>query len=424
VWPNLDCCGGVPCVGAVGLVRGGVVSAGCWCVDGPESEAQEQMIGRLLEMRTAGEERAVRDPKWGRWAAGNDLVPSIQAPSTEAAMGLLCVYGCVQLISDSIATLPIDVLDGRDPVATPAWLSDQAATDRVDLFGSMLTSLLLEGNAIAAIGRNDRGQVVTVDVLDPRRVIVEADGPDSFTFKIDHVVFPGEMLMIRGLMMPGRIRGVSPVEMARQSVGLGLGAQDQAARFYTQGAITPGVIHSKSDLSVEQMREIRDQWLASHGGTSKSHLPVVLTGDTSWQSISMTAEQAQFLDSRKYSDSQIAGQMFLVDPSMIGIALTGTTLTYQNLEQRGHHLVRHSLLRWIVRLERGLSRLLPDGQHLKFNVNGLMRGDLNSRYASYETAARINGLLGAPLLSVQEMRDLEDLGPMIDAGLTGGAANV
>jgi HK97 family phage portal protein len=227
------------------------------------------------------------------------------------------------------------------------------------------------------------------------------------------------MLMIRGLMMPGRIRGVSPVEMARQSVGLGLGAQDQAARFYTQCAITPGVIHSKSDLSVEQMREIRDQWLASHGGTSKSHLPVVLTGDTSWQSISMTAEQAQFLDSRKYSDSQIAGQMFLIDPSMIGIALSGTTLTYQNLEQRGHHLVRHSLLRWIVRLERGLSRLLPDGQTLKFNVNGLMRGDLASRYASYEIAARINSLLGAPLLSVQEMRDLEDLGPMVDRGLPG-----
>lgn len=419
MWPNLDRCSGLPCVGAVGPVRGRGVSAGCGCVDGSESEAEKQMIGRLLEMRSGGEERAVRDPKWGRWAAGNDLIPSTQAPSTEAAMGLLCVYGCVQLISDSIATLPIDVLDGRDPVTAPAWLGDQAATDRVDLFGSMLSSLLLEGNAIAAIGRNDRGQVVTVDVLDPRRVIVEADGPDSFTFKIDHVVFPGEMLMIRGLMMPGRIRGVSPVEMARQSVGMGLGAQDQAARFYSQGALTPGVIHSKSDLSVEQMREIRDQWLASHGGTSKSHLPVVLTGDTSWQSISMTAEQAQFLDSRKYSDSQIAGQMFLIDPSMIGIALSGTTLTYQNLEQRGHHLVRHSLLRWIVRLERGLSRLLPDGQHLKFNVNGLMRGDLASRYASYETAARINGLLGAPLLSVQEMRDLEDLGPMIDTGLTG-----
>jgi HK97 family phage portal protein len=379
------------------------------------------MIGRLLEARSAGEQRAVRDPAWARWGSGSDLTNVSPAVTADSAMGLLCVYGCVQLISDSIATLPVDVLSGRDVVAAPAWLDDRAQSDRTDLFGAMLSSLLIEGNAIMAVGRGDRGQVVTVDVLDPRRVEVSATDSDSFTFKVDSVPFPGEMLMIRGLMLPGRIRGVSPVEAARQSIGLGLGAQDQASRFYTQGAVTPGVIHSKSDLSVEQMREIRDQWLASHGGSAKSHLPVVLTGDTSWQSISMTAEQAQFLDSRKYSDSQIAGQMFLVDPSMIGIALTGTTLTYQNLEQRGHHLVRHSLLRWIVRLERGLSRLLPDGQVLKFNVNGLMRGDLSSRYNSYVKAAEINQLLGSPLLSVEEMRDLEDLGPAQDTGLSGGA---
>ena len=383
------------------------------------------MIGRLLEMRTSGvEERAVRDPAWARWAAGSDLLPVGPGVTAESAMGLLCVYGAVQLISDSIATLPVDVLDGRDVLPLPAWLADRADTDRIDLFSAMLTSLLLEGNAICAVGRGDRGQVVTVDVLDPRRVQVSADGVDTFRFTIDGRPSPAEILMVRGLMMPGRIRGLSPVEYARQSIGLGLGAQDQAARFYSQGAVTPGVIHSKSDLSVDQMREIRDQWLSSHGGSSKSHLPIVLTGDTSWQSLSMTQEQAQFLESRQFTDAQIAGQMFLIDPSMLGIAMQGSTLTYQNLEQRGHHLVRHSLLRWIVSLERVLSRLLPNGLHLKYNVNGLMRCVLNSRYASYEAAARINGLLGAPLLSVQEMRDLEDLGPMVDTGLSGGAANV
>jgi len=165
------------------------------------------------------------------------------------------------------------------------------------------------------------------------------------------------------------------------------------------------------------MREIRDQWLASHGGSSRSHLPVVLSGETTYQAIAVTPEQAQFLESRQFSDAQIAGQLFLVDPSMLGISTGGSTLTYQNLEQRGHHLVRHSLLRWIVRVENGLSQLLPGSQHLKFNVNGLMRGDLTSRYNSYKTAAEINTLLGAPLLSVQEMRDFEDLGPMLDTGL-------
>lgn len=376
------------------------------------------MIGRLLELRS-GESRAVRDPAWGRWAAGQDVgIGGNPAVSPERAMGLLSVYGCVQLIADSISTLPLDVLQGRDPVGTPAWLDDPQPLDRVDFLNGIVTSLLLEGNAFIAVGRNTRSAVATVDLLSPRRVQVDLTGPaNEPTFKVDGQPFPGEMLMIRGLMMPGQVRGVSPVEFARQSIGLGLGAQEQAERFYRQGAVVPGVIHSKSELSVDQMREIRDQWLGAHAGASKSHLPVVLTGDTEWQSIAMTQEQAQFLETRQFSDAQIAGQLFLIDPSMLGIAVAGSTLTYQNLEQRGHHLVRHSLLRWIVRVERGLSRLLPAGQKVKLNVNGLMRADMNARYASYKTAAEINQLLGAPLLSVQEMRDFEDLGPAQDTGL-------
>ena len=362
----------------------------------------------------------MRDPAWGRWGRGNDLQIPGRGVDSATALGLLSVYGCVQLIADSISTLPIDVLDGRNPAELPVWLTDEAEMDRVDLLTAALTSLLLEGNAFLVPTRDNRSRVVRIDPLTPSRVHVDADSTGGRpNFEVNGVAFPGEMLMIRGLVMPGQIRGVSPVEFARQSISLGLGAQEQAQRFYQQGAIVPGVIHSKSDLSVEQMREIRDQWLASHGGSSRSHLPVVLTGETNFQPIAVSPEQAQFLESRQFSDAQIAGQLFLVDPSMLGISTGGSTLTYQNLEQRGHHLVRHTLLRWIVRLERGFSRLLPAGQHMKFNVNGLMRGDLTSRYNSYKTAAEINTLLGAPLLSVQEMRDFEDLGPMQDTGLTG-----
>ena len=374
------------------------------------------MLGRIFESRS--ETRAVRDPGWNRWARGDDVASASGSMSPERAMGQLCVNGCVQLISDTVATLPVDVLDNRQPVDLPAWLESPAPLDRVDFFSALLSSMLLEGNAFTAVGRNNRGQVVTVDPLDPRRVDVRLGASSSEPeFFIDGTRYPGEILMQRGLTLPGTLRGVSPIEMARQTIQLGLGVQEQATRFFQQGAVVPGVIHSKSELTIDQQREIRDQWLASHGGSSRSHLPVVLTGETTWQSISMTAEQAQFLESRRFTDAQIAGQLFLIDPSMLGIGIEGTSLTYQNLEQRGTHLVRHSLLRWIVRMERGLSKLLPPGQHLKFRIDGLMRGDMNSRYASYKTAAEINQLLGAPLLSVQEMRDFEDLGPMVDTGM-------
>jgi HK97 family phage portal protein len=211
-------------------------------------------------------------------------------------------------------------------------------------------------------------------------------------------------------MLPGHLRGVSPVEYARQIIGLGLGAQEQAARFFGQGAVIPGVIQTSGSLTKEQMREIRDQWLQSHGGTRRSHLPVVLTGDAKYQGITMTQEQAQFLETRRYTDAQVAGQMFKVDPTMLGIPVEGSSLTYSNLEQRGTHLVRHTLLPWIVRVERGLSSLLPRGEQLKMSVDGLLRADLQSRYASYKTAAEIQQMTGEALLTVDEMRDLEDLG--------------
>jgi HK97 family phage portal protein len=374
------------------------------------------MIGRFFEARS--EARAVRDPGWNRWAAGQKMPGTSATPTPEKALGLLAFYGCIQLITDTISTLPVDRLSGRNLADLPDFLANPSPLDRIDLFSSVVSSWLTEGNAYLAVGRGSRGQVVTLDPIDPRRVDVTIEGAaNEPVFWIDSQRYPGEIVMSRALMLPGRIKGLSPLEMARQTIGLGLGAQEQAARFYEQGAIVPGVIHSKSDLTLEQMREIRDQWLSAHGGSNRSHLPVVLTGDTEWQSISMTAEQAQFLETRRFTDAQIAGQLFLIDPSMLGIPIEGTSLTYQNLEQRGTHLVRHSLLRWIIRLERMMSSLLPPGESIKFNVNGLMRGDMSSRYASYKTAAEINGLIGAPLLSVQEMRDFEDLGPAQDTGL-------
>jgi len=201
------------------------------------------------------------------------------------------------------------------------------------------------------------------------------------------------------------LRGLSPVEAARQIIGIGLGGTDQAARFYAQGSIVPGVIESQGDLSTEQMREIRDQWVASHGGSRRAHLPVVL-GAAKFTPIAMTAEQAQFLESRRYTDAQICGQLFRLDPSFLGIAVEGAGLLYQNIEHRQTHLVRVTLMPWLVRIERALSRLLPSSQRWRFNVDGMLRADLTTRYSSYQIAA------GIGLLTVDEMRALEDRAPL------------
>jgi HK97 family phage portal protein len=323
---------------------------------------------------------------------------------------LLAYHGAVSFIADHVATLPVDIQDAslqRPPM--PRWVEQpNPEMDRVDLVGALVASMLTDGTGFVAVVRDNRNTVAEVYALDPTKVeVAREDG--QVTFRVAGKPAGGEIHMVRGLMWPGTLRGLSPVEYARVSIGAGLGLQEQTARFFAQGTLTPGVIESQVPLTPDQMRDIRDAWQASHGGSRRSHLPVVL-GNATYKPITMTAEQAQFLESRKWSAAELVGQLFHLDPSFLAIPVESGSLTYQNLEQRDTALVRHTLRRWIVRIERLMTRLLPPSQTWRFDVDGLLRGDMASRFAAYEIASRIG------LLSMDEMRALEDRPPLPESG--------
>lgn len=333
--------------------------------------------------------------------------------NASTALGQLAVYGSAGLIADMIGTLPVEIQtpsDGRYAPAPassiPRWVErPNDEVDRVGFVVQLVMSLLLEGNTFVAPVLDNRGTVAEVHALDPRRVRIEKMPDGAVRYLVDSSPVQAPVLHSPGLILAGSLRGVSPVEMARQIIGIGLGVNEQAARFFSQGSITPGVIETQTDLSVEQMREIRDQWLVSHGGARRAHLPVVL-GAAKFSPIAMTQEQAQFLESRKFTDAQIAGQLFRLDPTFLGIPVEGQGLLYQNIEHRQSHLLRVTLMPWIIRVERLLTRLLPANQRWRFNFDGLLRADLTTRYTSYEKAAAIG------LLTVDEMRQLEDRPPL------------
>jgi hypothetical protein len=142
----------------------------------------------------------------------------------------------------------------------------------------------------------------------------------------------------------------------------------------------------------------------------------VLDGGATWKPTGISNEAAQFLATRAYTAQEISGSMFLVDPSDLGIAVSGTSLTYANLTERNARRVQVTLLPWIVRVEQAISQLLRNPQYMKFNVDGLLRGDLAARYASYKVASEINtaaAVVGQPpLLLTSEMRRFEDLDPL------------
>lgn len=378
-------------------------------------QASFESLSALVDERV--EQRIVKDPGWTAWANSNGGVPGASAMNADRAMQLLAVYGCVQLITDSIATLPVDVYrrnpDGsKTEVALPRWLEMPSPNvDRVDFLSRVLVSLLLDGNAYLVPGRNANGVVVEVYVMDPSLVDVRRSG-DRHVYTYDGREVSGfDVLHIRGLAVPGQVKGVNPIEAARQMLAMGLAANTSAEKFFTQGSVMPGVIEAPGSMTREQMRDLRDNWVSSHGGVSRSHLPGILTNGASWRAVSITAEQAQFLETRRYTDAQIAGQLFRVDPTMLGIPVEGTSLTYNNVESRGIHLARHTLMPWVVRVERALGRLLPGNQFAKMKMDGLQRADLATRYASYQTG------LSAGFLTVDEVRELEDLELLDEQGV-------
>ena len=346
---------------------------------------------------------------WGDWAGD---APSGGGPRVDAvsALQLLTVYGCVRMISDAISTLPVDVFrelgDGsRAEVAKPLWLREPTVDlDFTAWCGQVLSSLLLHGNAYLAVLRNESNAIVEVVPLDPTRVSVVRRG-GRLVYLVNGVPAAVEVVHIKGIMMPGSDVGYSPIEAARLSIGLGLAAQQYGSDAFERDLNMPGVIEMPRKAQPETMRAMADGWRRKRNRGGRG-LPGVLDDGAMWKPTGVTNEQAQFLQTRKFTAAEIAGQMFLLDPSDLGIAVDGTSLTYANLEQRSARRVQVTLLPWLIRIEHAVSALLANPRYMKFNVDGLLRGDLKTRYESYQIG------IAAGFLDRSEPRGWEDLGPM------------
>jgi len=366
--------------------------------------------------RQSSEGRAMQVLPFGNWDSGYSSASGRQVTPTSAEQ-LLTVFGCVQFISDTVATLPRGVFtDSPDqtPVKSPpAWFKQpNPNTSMTEMIGQLMWSLLINGTAFCPYTIDGSFRTAGFNCLDPSQVEVREEPPGSGQVKkfLNGKLLPQNVKQINGLMHPAALRGISPIEAARQSISIGLEAQDFAARFYNNGAHLSGVITSPRDFTRDQARDLLDKFGRDHSG-GNAHKPGLLDGGAAWQPLSVSPAEAQFLESRKYQAAEIAGQMFLLDPTMLGIEINTRNLTYANLEQRGIHFVTFTLLRWLVRLEEFLTDLLPAPQYMKFNVAGLMRADLKTRYEAHQIALGGPQGTGKAWLTVEEVRDIEDLGP-------------
>jgi HK97 family phage portal protein len=216
---------------------------------------------------------------------------------------------------------------------------------------------------------------------------------------------PSDVWHVAAFRPAGSPVGLSPIAYAAETIGLGLAVQRFGRAFFADGAMPSGLllVEQKMDqLEVDVVRAKLDR--ATHGRRQPLIVSGGGAGDVKWTNLSIAPEESQFVESRKLGVSEIA-RTFGVPPEMIG-GEAGNSLTYATVEGRGLEFVRYSLSHWLVRLERSIGDLLPRGQTVKFNVNALLRGTTLERYQAHEIALR------SGWLTVDEVRELEDRGPM------------
>ena len=279
---------------------------------------------------------------------------------------------------------------------------------------TLMTHLLLWGNAYAQIIRNGKGEVVALYPLMPNRMTVDRDSSgqlfytyqmnntDAPTMKAGTVILkPSDVLHIPGLGFDGLV-GYSPIAMAKNAIGLAIATEEYGAKFFANGATPGGLLEYPG--TVKDPDRVRESWNKGFSGSQNAGKVAILEEGMKYTPISIAPEQAQFLETRKFQINEIA-RIFRVPPHMVGDLEKSS---FSNIEQQSLEFVKYTLDPWVVRWEQSLSRALftPEEKKryfFKFNVEGLLRGDYQSRMNGYATA-RQNGWMSA-----NDIRELENL---------------
>ena len=337
------------------------------------------------------------------------MPPSV---TTESAMRLSAVWACVRLLAGLGSTLPLDQQRRRDGLTVDVPRSvlfdrPQPGTTLSTWLYQVWSSMLTAGNAyglVTAIGAN--GWPTTVELLDPSVVQWRADEQRGWVVTVDRQEVQrwpeGPLWHVPIFTMPGAPFGLSPIQNAKQTIAGGLSAERFGTDFFTGGGTPNAILYSDSELTQEQAQGIKSAFVSSTAGNRE---PAVMGAGLRYERISVAPDEAQFLDQQRFTVEQIA-RIYGVFPEMIGGATSGSSVTYANREQRAADFLTFGLMPYLIALEDGLSGLVPGPNRVKFNVDGVLRSDLKTRYEAHAIG------IDSGFLTVDEVRQLEDRPPL------------
>lgn len=343
----------------------------------------------------------------------------------KAALGLTAAYASIRLLADVVSSFPLDAYRRDNGIrrpyrpagAKPSWMltpiPDEPTYTINQLISEIVVSLYTDGNAFIYAPRDERGEVLEVRAVDPRRVEIYREGRE-IKYKIHQghnqptAVYGQETILhIPLIAMPGELRGINPIHQLRVSLALGLTLEDYASNFFRTGSTPTGIIEVPTDLTKEQGEQLKAGWARHHSGQN-IHTPGVLTGGATFKALTFRPEDAQLLASRQFTTEEIC-RIFRIPPNLLQVTTPGA-MSYNSVEQQNLAFVQYTLRPLVEMIERPLSTLilLPDA-FVRFTMDSILRGTTKDRYDTYRVG------LQEGWLNVNDIRKSEDLSP-IDSG--------
>lgn len=341
-----------------------------------------------------------------------------------SAMQMTAVYSCVRILSEAVAGLPLHLYKYTDSGGKAMALDhslyrllhDEPNPEMSSFVfrETLMTHLLLWGNAYAQIIRNGKNEIVALYPLMPNKMSVDRDenGRLYYTYyrgsdeaiknkELAVMLQPSDVLHIPGLGFDGLV-GYSPIAMAKNAIGMAIACEEYGAKFFANGAAPGGVLEHPG--TIKDPQRVRESWQSTFGGSGNANKIAILEEGMKYTPIGISPEQAQFLETRKFQINEIA-RIFRVPPHMVGDLEKSS---FSNIEQQSLEFVKYTLDPWVIRWEQSIQRSLLNSEEkrkyfAKFNVEGLLRGDYQSRMNGY-AIGRQNGWMSA-----NDIRELENL---------------
>lgn len=341
-----------------------------------------------------------------------------QRVTTNSAMQQLVVFNCVRVLAESMGMLPCQLLKKTDRVRLPATghrlyplitMAPNSYMTAQEFWELLVACLCLRGNfyayKVSALGNVGELLPLNPDIVTPK---LKDDWTVEYTVNFKSgtkVLTQDEIWHVRLFTLDG-LNGLNPISYARQALGLGQAMDAHAAKLFTNGAVTSGVLRTDQELSPEAFDRLKTEFQGEHMGVANAYKPMILEMGLDWKPISLSAQDTQFIESKKLTEAQICG-LFRVPPHLVA---SMEKMTLNNIEHMGMSFVNYSLVPIMTRIEHRIQvGLLNEKDRLthyaKFNAGALMRGDLKGRYESYGKGIQWG------ILSPNDCRELEDENP-------------